>query len=402
MSIYKRGSIWWACYAGPDGIVRESTQQTDKRLAESFERSRRKQVKDGTWQPGGRAGRTTIAAYAERWIERQKGRGLATARDMETRLRTYVLPALGTMAIDEVRPRHVIAFVEELIAARHLSPRSVHHVYDVLRGLYRDAQIAELVIASPCVLPPGTLPKKRDKVPGWRAGALFTRPEIEQLISDERVPLDRRTYYALLFFGGLRHGEGAGRRWRDYDPVAGPLGRLVVATQYDGKELKTENPRVVPVHPVLAALLAEWKLSGFGTYFGRSPRPDDWLVPSRRGKHRTVRHTLRRLHEDLERLGLRERRTHDLRRTFVTLARADGADRDVLRVITHGPPSDVIDLYTSWPWATLCAAVSCLRIGRLGGPVAEVHNGVHTCEDGTKKPLLSQGLQWRSGRDSKP
>ena len=39
---------------------------------------------------------------------------------------------------------------------------------------------------------------------------------------------------------------------------------------------------------------------------------------------------------DLATLGLRPRRGHDLRRTFVTLAQVDGARRDVLKVITHG------------------------------------------------------------------
>ena len=398
MSVYKRGTIWWVRYMGPVKLERESAHTTDKRIAERYERRRRAEVKAGTWQPVASTRALTVAQWAETWIQRQHDRKLSTARDMETRLRLHVLPTLGAMPLAEVRPRHVIALVEALRAGE-LAPRSVHHCYEALRGAMRDAQIAEHIIASPCVLPPGTLPKKRDKVPTWRAGALFTRGEVEQLISDERVPTDRRTLYALLFLGGLRHGEGSGRRWRDYDDRAEPLGRLVVATQYDGDELKTENPRVVPVHPLLAAMLAEWKLSGFGMYFGRSPRPDDWIVPSRRGTYRRVRHTLRRLHEDLERIGMRHRRTHDLRRTFISLARADGASRDVLKAITHGQSAEILDQYTTWPWATLCGAVSCLRVERLRG---SVHNLEHSSGDGNEKPLGLPGVQRRSGRDSKP
>ena len=39
---------------------------------------------------------------------------------------------------------------------------------------------------------------------------------------------------------------------------------------------------------------------------------------------------------------LRHRRVHDLRRTGITLARQDGADKDVLRFCTHGGPEDIM------------------------------------------------------------
>jgi len=38
--------------------------------------------------------------------------------------------------------------------------------------------------------------------------------------------------YALSFLTGMRHGEAVGRRWRDWDESAMPLGAVSVATQY--------------------------------------------------------------------------------------------------------------------------------------------------------------------------
>jgi hypothetical protein len=70
----------------------------------------------------------------------------------------------------------------------------------------------------------------------------------------------------------------------------------------------------------------------------------------------------RHLQEDLARLGYRRRRTHDTRRTLVTLARADGARPDLLHWITHGSSSGMMDLYSTPPWATLCEQISCLRL----------------------------------------
>jgi integrase len=395
MGLYKRGDTWWVSYAGPRGLVRESTGETDKVLAKRFETQRRRAVKDESWRPLERTGKLTVATYAERWIARQHERNLSTSKDMETRMRLHVLPLVGSRAIEDLRPRDIVAFLEQ-VQTKGLAPRTVHHVYDALRLMLKAAQFDEIIIGSPCVLPSGTLPKKRDAVPGWRHEAVFSAHEIEQLISDERNPLDRRVYYALIMLAGLRHGEAAGRKWSDYDDRVRPLGRLKVVTQYDGEDLKTENPRVVPVHPTLAAALAVWRAHGFGELFGRSPKPSDWLVPSRRGNHRTVRLTLTRLHEDLARIGLRPRRTHDLRRTFVSLARAAGANSDALKVVSHGPGSEVMDMYTTYPWATLCEAVSCIPVRLVGA-----QSGAHP-ETESMKPPRMQGLQWRSGRDSKP
>ena len=97
------------------------------------------------------------------------------------------------------------------------------------------------------------------------------------------------------------------------------------------KETKTDNPREMPVHPTLAKILAAWKLEGFERYIGRKPKADDMIIPSRRDNPRNANHMLRRFHQDLERIQLRERRQHDTRRTFISIARADGARPDILR-----------------------------------------------------------------------
>jgi hypothetical protein len=64
--------------------------------------------------------------------------------------------------------------------------------------------------------------------------------------------------------------------------------------------------------------------------------------------------------------------THDLRRTFISLALADGARKDVLRWVTHGPEGDIVDLYTTLPWSALCEAVAALKVTRRDGAVIEL------------------------------
>ena len=66
--------------------------------------------------------------------------------------------------------------------------------------------------------------------------------------------------------------------------------------------------------------------------------------------------------DDLQRLGMRRRRQHDMRRTFTSLARAAGARADVIDAVTHDRRGSIVDVYTTWPWETLCEAVSALRL----------------------------------------
>lgn len=84
---------------------------------------------------------------------------------------------------------------------------------------------------------------------------------------------------------------------------------------------------------------------------------------------RSRHHGRNKLIEDLTRLGLRPRRSHDLRRTFITLCRVDGARGDILENVTHAQRGDIIDIYTSLPWAALCEEVAKLKISRRQGHI---------------------------------
>ena len=73
----------------------------------------------------------------------------------------------------------------------------------------------------------------------------------------------------------------------------------------------------------------------------------------------------KRLRDDLAMLKLRHRRGHDLRRTMISLARTDGARKDILELCTHTPrKGSAMDLYTTFPWESLCEEVSKLRVQR--------------------------------------
>ncbi len=367
MGVFERrrrsGTVYYVSFVWNGHQVQERAG-TDKRQALQLERQRKREVRDGTYRAEKKAGSTTLANYVDGWLQARRVRGVRTVADDETRLRMHVVPLIGAKRLDNVTRKDILDVVDRLRSGGRLAPKTIRNVYGTLRTLFRDALLEELVTIDPCVLPRGALPSPREvsSSAARRKPSVFSRGEIRLLLTDERVPADRRMLYALLFLTGMRHGEAVGRRWRDLDESAVPLGAMTVATQYRDEPLKTKTPRVVPVHPVLAELLTAWKRSGFKRFFLREPRPEDFIVPSRTWKCRISGTSHKGLQDDCKAIAIPGRRVHDTRHTFISLARRDGARKDVLERITHNAVGDIVDRYTTFDWAPLCDAVASLRL----------------------------------------
>jgi integrase len=77
------------------------------------------------------------------------------------------------------------------------------------------------------------------------------------MISDARIPFDRRIVYAFGLLAGLRPGEGAALRWRQLRCderttwQADDRARLLATNRSATKRTKTESVRYIPVHPTL-------------------------------------------------------------------------------------------------------------------------------------------------------
>jgi integrase len=107
---------------------------------------------------------------------------------------------------------HPFEVVELLRSNDRLAPKTIRNVYATLRALFRDALLEELVAVDACFLPRGALPSPREVSPSAarRKLSVFSREEIRLMLTDERVPADRRMLCALLLLTGMRHGEASG------------------------------------------------------------------------------------------------------------------------------------------------------------------------------------------------
>jgi len=310
----------------------------------------------------------TVADYAlGTWLDGRKAHVSSWDDDL-SRLNTHILPAIGALPLADVRARHIAGMIAQVREGTP-APRTVRNIYSVTRALFRDAMIAGLCEQQPCILTHHQLGKVRDAHHEWRSEAIFTAAELFALMTDARVPEDRRVLYGLLGLGCLRHGEAAALRWRHIVPVK-PLSRLAISNSNESATTKSGVERGMPIHRFLGKLLAEWKLSGWPREFGRLPMANDLVVPHTRptnrgprvefGGMRSDHDSYKRLRIDCGTLAYRHRRTHDLRRTGITLYRAADADEKRLRRGTHGVSMDVMELYTEVEWSALCAEIGKL------------------------------------------
>lgn len=314
------------------------------------------------------AGPLTVTSFSTSWLKTRKTQVITWKND-ETALRLHALPAIGHLRIDEVRPHHIVAMIKAW-RAKGMAPRSVYNDYSTVCAMFRDAALDEFLPTTPCILTKRQLGPKHDKDPEWRRGALFSHSELATLISDTRVSMDRRVFYALEGLAGLRLGEVSGLHWRNCgaQPELPPLGMLYVAFSHERPMPKGDVCRPVPIHPVLATILDDWRAFGWEQMMGRKPTADDLVVPlppqakCAFGRSRRKGYVFDRFEDDLKTLGLRHRRSHDLRRTFISLARSAVAMTDVLKRATHKPPTEVIEGYTTYEWDVVCREVLKLKI----------------------------------------
>jgi integrase len=372
---------------------------TDLREAKRRLAERRREVAERTYAPGERAkGKTTVAEFSERWLKAREGEVITIDND-RTRFKLHILPEIGHLCVADVDAARIVALLSALRSKRSercnkpLSKNTIRNIYANVVTMFNDAEQQGFTLRNPC----GGVRRAQRPLKAPRSetqGPSYSAEQVSRLISDERIPLDRRVLFALQFFTGTRHGEAAGLRWKHYDSSRKPLGHIRLAGQYDGLPLKGRRgqagpARDIPVHTTLAAILAEWRLDGARALLGRRPEPEDFIVPFPDGTCRSQSRSAYYLRSDCRRVGIASKQTtHAARRTFVTLAIAGGAAESWVRRITHNASGDVLAGYQVNDWPAMCDAVKRINVTRAKPRPAVGARDRHRFQAERSRPLL--------------
>jgi len=153
--LYRRYNMLWLQYRDENSQrVRVSSgyHVGEERKAQKLLRRLEDKVAARREAATGDAGPLTVAGFAPRWLEQRRALGLTDCDGDGARLERHVLPDLGPLRLDEVRPRHLVKLFTRLRGEGTLAPKTIYNVYSVCKALFRDAQMADLVDTSPCIL----------------------------------------------------------------------------------------------------------------------------------------------------------------------------------------------------------------------------------------------------------
>lgn len=287
--------------------------------------------------------RITVREWLDTWLKDYKKPELrqTTYDSYKIQIDTHIVPAIGEVGIQELRPDQLQKLYNDKLAAG-LSPRSVRYIHTIMHGALKQAVKNQLVLRN--VSEATTLPKR---VKG-HARAL-TLAEMADFLAAAR---GERLYAAfiVLMTTGLRRGELLGLRWRNVDLAAGCLTveENFVAVKGGGtyQPPKTEKSRgrVPLIKPALDALKSHKERMMFEKHFdGDKP-----VFCTKAGTPINPRNFNRVFERLREKAGIgKDVTVHSLRHTFATRLLERGVSmKEVQELLRHEEMATTADIYS--------------------------------------------------------
>lgn len=271
-----------------------------------------------------------VGDFAKLWLDTKTPTiDLVTAKRYAYVLEDHILPKLGKLFIDTVRPLDIQKWINQKVRAGYRAV-TVRCWFGVLRTMMRDA-VSQLDLprdpTQRITLPP---PEEREDVNA------LTPEQLATFLEQARVHYPGQyAFLALLACTGLRFCHASALMWSDWDEDAGVI--RVRRKQVNGKvgpvSRKKRVPKEIPVEPELKEILeahrkrmVEEQVPGLA---------EGWMFPSEAGKLKERSSHRKALRACAIAAGVEGRFSgHGLRRTFNDLARRASVDPVITRSMT--------------------------------------------------------------------
>ena len=290
----------------------------------------------------------TLDGYFEEWLADKRG-GIkgSTLKWYETYYKGHISPCFGTMKIQKIERRQVLAFQRGL-AEGNLSTQTCNNIMKILKIILKDAVMDEIIPKNPAE---GI---KALKDVNAKAAETYHRALTEQEQKDFMQEMEDDYYYefmAFLLCTGMRFGEAAALMWSDIDYRQNVI--HVTKTATFNEERTTGTPkseagkRDIPLNDTIKGVLIRQRkkqMAIFGieqmvflSVFGR-------MVDNC-----TVNRAIGKALDRLEKKGKTIERftSHAMRDTFATRYIEQGGNPQTLKTILgHSSLAMTMDLYS--------------------------------------------------------
>ena len=308
MAVYRDGNTWRAVYRYTDWQGKKKQTQKrgflTKREAQAWEREQLSMAKADLDM--------TFSSFVELYFKDMKSRIKEnTWHTKEHILRTKVLPYFGTRKINEIQPKDVIAWQNEMINTRDENGKAYSPVY--LKTLHN--QLSAVFNHAVKYYGLHENPASKVKIMGKSRNRemLFWTQEEYTKFADEMMDKPR-SYYAfeMLYWCGIREGELLALTPEDFDFGKGTVTINKSYQRLNGRDIITDpkTPKSNRVVQMPDFLIEEMK-----DYIQR--------LYKIRPKDRIFEITKSYLHREMDRgaaaAGVKRIRIHDLRHSHISL-----------------------------------------------------------------------------------
>ena len=349
-----------------------------------------KKIRDEQAKPnfGGADSRITVEAWLTEWLSLVESDPTLTRSTYDLykqKVKTYILPTLGSVRLDKLTASNIYAMLDTLTKKKK-GRRTVQVAFGVLRRGLEVARKRGLIATNPArdVEPPRHKPKERVY--------LRSLDEVKAFLTEaEKSPL--KALFVLLFDTGCRLGELLALKWADVDEKNALLHIRATLTRDKAGEWVATPPKT-------ATSLRTIKLPSSGVEILKALHKESlnakvgslWVFHRENGKplgrDGLVRCELNKIATAIGKPGFS---SHSLRHSSVSLLMSQGVDlRTIQTRIGHSTPRLTLSLYSH---AMLTAQDSAVSV------MDEVHRGIQESE--TKMSGIDGGITTKSAQTGK-
>ena len=300
----------------------------------------------------GNAERITLEEFSKIYLESKvKTLSPSTYEFYERAIENKILPALGFHKVNQIKPPHIQAFINQLCGlskqkrdgtqdSETMKPSSVRRYLTVVQSIFKLAVKQNIIESSPAKaelleIPRVVTPKIE----------IFTKQEAAEMLKYlELEDLQFQVFIQLAIMTGARRGELTALKFSDFDYVNNKVTIERAAVKLKGKPTQIKAPkdyevRTVAVDPYgidLVKLLRSEKDKQAET-FGNQWHEHDWLFTQDNGEIMNPQTPTKQFSKFLEKNHLKHRKLHSLRHTSATLLLYGGVNiKQVQERLGHG------------------------------------------------------------------
>ncbi len=298
----------------------------------------------------GNADRITLEEYSKIYLEAKiKTLSPSTFEFYERAIKNKILPALGFHKVNQIKPPHIQAFINQLSgitkqkrdgtnSIEPLKPASIRRYLTVVQSIFKLAVKQNIIQSSPAKaelleIPRVVAPKIE----------IFTKQEAAEMLSYlELEDLQFQVFIQLAIMTGARRGELTALKFSDFDYVNNKVTIERAAVKLKGQPTQIKPPkdyevRTLAVNPYCIDLvkLLRVQKDKQAEAVGNQWNEHDWLFTQDNGEIMNPQTPTKQFSKFLARL--KHRKLHSLRHTSATLLLYGGVNiKQVQERLGHG------------------------------------------------------------------